>query len=283
MVSIVIPTYNREKVIVNSISSVLDQSYQDIELIVVDDGSTDNTEGVIRNISDPRVRYIRQNNQGACAARNLGITESKGEYVAFQDSDDVWKPDKLQKQMQIMIDHPEVDIVSCKTICERIGGTSFISLNNQPGGILTRETGPYGISTQTLLVRKRVFERTLFDTNVTRYQDLDFMLCAMKNGFSVFVVPEILVERHHEANSISNHPERIYSMTQYFQKKHPDVMNNNKQLLSKFLCNMLIESSADMKISDRRKYHKLAYSICKGPKTIIKILLSIVGIHISGR
>lgn len=88
MISVVIPTYNRAKLIARSIESVLNQTYKDIEIIVVDDGSEDNTEEVVLNIKDDRIRFFRMKcNQGACAARNKGISMATGEYVAFQDRD----------------------------------------------------------------------------------------------------------------------------------------------------------------------------------------------------
>ena len=99
-VSIVIPTYNRAELLGRAIRSVLGQSYTDFELIVVDDGSTDETSGVVAAFSDGRISYIQlARNTGAGAARNAGIQVARGKFVAFQDSDDEWLPGKLAKQM----------------------------------------------------------------------------------------------------------------------------------------------------------------------------------------
>jgi len=88
-VSVIIPTYNRAHTIGRAIKSVLNQTYQDFEIIVVDDGSTDNTEEVVKSFRDKRIRYIQhKKNKGAAAARNTGIKSAKGKYIAFQDSDD---------------------------------------------------------------------------------------------------------------------------------------------------------------------------------------------------
>lgn len=283
MISVIIPTYNRGKIIEKSIASVLAQTYRDLELIVVDDGSTDNTEDLVKAIADDRVRYIRQKNQGACAARNLGVQEARGEFIAFQDSDDTWKPDKLFKQIRVMQENPEVGIVCCRTICERVDNSSFISLEKHPGGIISRETGPYGISTQTLLVRKAVFDHLQFDTKVTRYQDLDFLLCAMKQNVIVFLVPEILVERRHEADSISNHPERIYDMSTYFQEKHADIMADPQQRLSKFLCNALIDAAQGMSLSGKIQFYKKSFALQRSPKTAAKIVLALLKLRSASR
>jgi glycosyltransferase involved in cell wall biosynthesis len=102
-VSVVIPTYNRASLLGRAIKSVLEQTYQDFEIIVVDDASTDNTEEVVRNLRDRRIRYLRhEKNRGGSAARNTGIRAAWGQYIAFQDSDDEWLPEKLKKQMEVL-------------------------------------------------------------------------------------------------------------------------------------------------------------------------------------
>ena len=102
-VSIIIPTYNREKSISKSIKSVLNQTYNDLEVIVVDDGSTDNTEKIIKGIKDTRIKYIKlDKNKGACYARNVGIKKATGKYIAFNDSDDIFHKTKIEKQVMYL-------------------------------------------------------------------------------------------------------------------------------------------------------------------------------------
>jgi glycosyltransferase involved in cell wall biosynthesis len=112
-VSVIIPTYNRAHIITRAIQSVLDQTYKDFEIIIVDDGSTDNTESVVKSFNDNRIIYIRSNNtnKGVASARNIGIKLSKAEYIAFQDSDDVWYPYKLEKIMKVIEDHSNIDFI----------------------------------------------------------------------------------------------------------------------------------------------------------------------------
>src|SRR5688572_27262369 len=101
LISVVIPTFNRAHLISEAIESVLAQSYPNWELIIVDDGSTDETQSLIRNFSDTRIRYFRIEHSGSFGTvRNFGIQASKGEYIAFLDSDDIWDPMKLEKQLQ---------------------------------------------------------------------------------------------------------------------------------------------------------------------------------------
>ena len=110
MVSVIIPTYNREKTILRAINSVLDQTYKEIELIIVDDGSIDNTRKIVESLNCQKIKYIYQKNGGAAKARNTGIIAASGEYISFQDSDDYWYPEKLEKQLAELEDK-NADIV----------------------------------------------------------------------------------------------------------------------------------------------------------------------------
>lgn len=102
-VSVIIPSYNRAHCIAACIQSVLNQTMQDLEVIIVDDCSKDNTEEVVNKIQDPRVKFIRHDkNQGGAVARNTGIEKASGEFIAFLDSDDLWLPNKLEKQISFM-------------------------------------------------------------------------------------------------------------------------------------------------------------------------------------
>jgi glycosyltransferase involved in cell wall biosynthesis len=101
LVSVIIPTYNRAGVICKSIDDVFRQTYKNIELIVIDDGSTDDTQATLRRYGS-RIRWFTQANSGPSAARNRGLEVSRGDIIAFQDSDDLWEPTKLERQVRIM-------------------------------------------------------------------------------------------------------------------------------------------------------------------------------------
>ena len=103
LVSVVMPSYNTGKYIKKSIESVLAQTYRDWELLIVDDGSTDDTDAIISSFDDPRIRYFKnETNSGAAICRNLALREAKGRWIAFLDSDDIWLPEKLEKQIAFM-------------------------------------------------------------------------------------------------------------------------------------------------------------------------------------
>ena len=113
LVSVVVPTYNRAYCLRRTLDSALAQSHRSLEILVVDDGSTDETGSMVRELcgSDQRVKYVRQENRGVSAARNRGMSLAQGDYIAFLDSDDVWKPWKLETQLACFRGRPEVVMV----------------------------------------------------------------------------------------------------------------------------------------------------------------------------
>lgn len=121
MFSVVIPLYNKEVSIQTTIQSVLEQTHQDFEIIVIDDGSTDNSAKRVKEIPDSRIKLIQQKNQGVSAARNKGIQEAKYEWIALLDGDDLWKPNHLEENLKMMHKFPD----------EKVYVTSFKYSNNQ--------------------------------------------------------------------------------------------------------------------------------------------------------
>jgi glycosyltransferase involved in cell wall biosynthesis len=130
LVSVIIPTYNREKIITRAIDSVFAQTYQDFEIIVLDDGSQDNTKAVVEGYGT-KVHYFYQNNKGIAGARNAGMHQAAGEYIAFLDSDDYWLPGKLERQMALFSEHPEYGMAACQCGSVQIDGT--YREKNRPG------------------------------------------------------------------------------------------------------------------------------------------------------
>lgn len=110
MISVVIPLYNKRLQIVNTIHTVLAQTWQDFEIVIIDDGSTDGSIDMVKGIKDSRIRIFRQANAGVSAARNRGIEKAQGELIAFLDADDEWKPDYLSTQMSLVEKYPQCDV-----------------------------------------------------------------------------------------------------------------------------------------------------------------------------
>lgn len=160
IVSVILPTYNRANYIKDAIESVLNQTYRNIELIIIDDGSADNTQTVIEPyLKDNRVRYIKQENAGAAAARNRGMGLRIGKYVAFIDSDDIWEKDKLEIQLAVIDALPEV-----------IAVFSDFSAKNQNGYIEHSHIRSYfGVLNNYRLTYTDIFDH-IFEGNIKGFK-----------------------------------------------------------------------------------------------------------------
>lgn len=221
MISVIIPTYNRGSKILTAVNSVLSQTYRDIELIIVDDGSKDDTESVIRGVADDRVRYVRQDNRGACAARNHGIRLAKGEYIAFQDSDDRWYKEKLEKQLRFL-EEKGADVVFCRMML-KCGNYAVPVPRHLKEGPIGYNDSLMGIGTQSLFMKADVAKQISFDESFPRLQDLEWMLRANEK-FKVYFMDEILVDYYVGEDSISASGEKLYRACSLLLEKHPGLL-----------------------------------------------------------
>lgn len=233
MVSVIIPTYNRAATIARSINSVLNQTYQDLELIVVDDCSTDNTEEVVKDINDLRIKFIRlDRNQGACVARNAGIEAAVGDIIAFHDSDDVWHENKLQIQLDAMKKN-NADVCFCqlKRHYSDDKQTEKIFPDRDGNKFISHEQlccAAY-VSTQTIIGKKEVMQEHKFDPNVRKTQDYDWSIRASRN-FTFYFVNDILVDQYLQKDSISMSGNKVVIETrEYFLEKYKKEFVANPQ------------------------------------------------------
>jgi len=177
-VSVVIPTYNRAQFIVRALESVFAQTYKNYEIIVIDDGSTDDTPQVMKQF-DGRLNYIRKENGGSASACNRGIAESKGEYIAFLDSDDYWTPEKLAEQVKVLDSQPKVGIVYSRMPIINEKGER---LGTKPAGISGKNFKELlevwgDLPTSTVMTRRACFDKAgFFDPALKTMQDIDMWL-----------------------------------------------------------------------------------------------------------
>ena len=249
MISVVIPTYNRGHVIRKSIESVLNQSFDDIEVIVVDDGSTDDTKLVVHNINDDRVRYIYQHNAGACAARNTGIDCAGGDYIAFQDSDDIWHSEKLERQYQKIIS-VDADVVLCKLNKIFEDGLSQKMGSQLKEGFIPVYGDLRGVGTQTILAKKKVFSLVRFDVNMPRLQDLDLLLRLSEHS-KIYCMDDALVDYYTQNDSISNRTDKLYQACRRIYEKYDGKPIGVQQVLSQLLSSEAVKL---YKSGDRTEY-----------------------------
>ncbi|HBB32475.1 MAG TPA: glucosyl transferase [Cyanobacteria bacterium UBA8803] len=211
LVSIIIPVYNVEKYIAATVQSVLDQTYKNLELIIVDDGSPDKSIEICQQFTDPRIKIFRQGNRGVAGARNNGVRHAQGDYIAFLDADDLWSPDKLEKHVHHLETSPAVGV--------SYSYSAFIDEADNPLGIYqlpkTKDITPRHIllrdpigSGSNLVAKREVFEAIKFQDNLYGtledfYFDDDRQLhpsedtecwlrIALKSGLQFEGIPEVL-------------------------------------------------------------------------------------------
>ncbi len=192
-VSVIIPTYNRAPLLKEAVESVVQQSFSDFELIVVDDGSTDGTREVIK--SYPAVRYIYQSNRGVSSARNQGIKQAKGALIAFLDSDDLWLDNKLERQVSFFNDNPTASICQSEEIWLKNGQRQNPKKRHRKySGYILKECLPLCIVSPTaVMLRREVFEKIgLFDESLPVCEDYDFWLRAAR-VYSIDLIKEPLI------------------------------------------------------------------------------------------
>jgi glycosyltransferase involved in cell wall biosynthesis len=207
-VSVVIPTYNSGTFLGGAIQSVLAQTYSDFEVIVVDDGSTDNTESVVHSFGD-RVCYVRQENKGAGAARNHGIKRSRGKYVAFLDADDLWLPGKLAAQIPLLDRDHEIGLIySDWTVVPEQGEVEPSYLRNRPSasGYVFDDLVQCGfILTSGTVVRRSCLDDVgYFDETLSIAQDYDLWLRICYRSKVGLVNTPLVIKRNQDGNLSSN-------------------------------------------------------------------------------
>ena len=200
LVSVIIPTHNRAALVVEAIDSVLRQTYAQLEVLVVDDGSTDETPEVLRQQAqkDPRVRFVRHENRGVAAARNTGLSHARGELIGFCDSDDVLLSRKLERQVAYLADHPEAGMVYSDVRLIRDGQVETASYFSEraprEGWVFPDLLERNFIPNVSILARKAGMETAgRFNESLRSSEDYDFWLrfCQL---FQVGYLPEVLVD-----------------------------------------------------------------------------------------
>ena len=207
-ISVILPTYNRAQFIKEALQSVFQQTKTPEEIIVVDDGSTDNTEQILKPYLK-KVRYIKQHNKGVSAARNVGISQAKEEWLAFLDSDDLWKPTKLEQQADAI--KKEKYYKFCYTNEEWHRNSKWVNqkkIHQKYSGWIYEKCLPLCIiSPSSVLVHKTVFENIgLFDENLPACEDYDLWLRMTQKYPALFIDENLIIKRAGDWDQLSkNH------------------------------------------------------------------------------
>ena len=258
MVSVVIPTFNRAALVVKAIESVFAQTYKDYELIVVDDGSVDNTREILEPFHE-RLRYFYQENRGAAAAQNTGIRLAQGKWVSILGSDDVWLPEKLERQIEA-VDTLGKEFGACFTDCSFFGNPTlvrsafeeaglhsclkFAPLENQIGCILGENflTWPQSL----LVLRSLLLDLNGFDEAMSHEEDIDLIFrLALITRYCFVPTPLVRIDRSPSTSRLtgdySARIEEIYGYNEYRYRKWlaiPGVADETRQLIRDRLRNV---------------------------------------------
>lgn len=199
-ISCIVPVFNGERFLREAIDSILAQTHRPLEIIAVDDGSTDGTPAILTSYGEP-VHCVAQSNAGPATARNTGIRAATGEFIAFLDSDDLWHPAKLTRQMARFTARPELDVS-----VTQVQNFWMPELNEEQEHFREHPRGHAlpGYSTVTLLARRELFNAIgAFDTTLKHGDDTDWFLRAEEHGARIELLPEVLVYRRLHANNRS--------------------------------------------------------------------------------
>jgi glycosyltransferase involved in cell wall biosynthesis len=254
-VSVIIPTYNRARFLRSAIASVLNQTFQDFEIIIVDDGSNDNTHSLVREFNDERIKYVRHEaNGGEGKARNTGVVNSSAEYIAFLDDDDEWLPDKLQRQLNLLqaadssvggvyTGYVAIDVVDSRTvrICtpEKQGNVyEDLFAGNLIGG------------PSTVMLRMECFRKLgLFDETIPWGLDHDMWIRIAEN-YTFACIKEPLVRYYYHEDQMSNFTELRIKGKEAFLRKYAAYFSEHPKLHN---CHLL---EIGRLYSDREEYKK---------------------------
>ena len=239
-VTVVVPCFNRELTIEAAISSVLTQDYPDFDVVVVDDASSDGTVVRLSAIIDERLKVISNSGvKGVSDARNTGVSRAKGEWIAFQDSDDIWLPGKLSRQMNALGDE-DVAVYCAMNVIEFdkqqkqiVGRVPEKSSRNYSGDILPGLLWTSLVSTQTLIVRREIFEKVGgFDVNLSALVDWELMLRVAQEG-TVKFLDEVLVEQRISPNSITKSSIKRLRAQEYIFEKHEALFQRDPKAFAR--------------------------------------------------
>jgi len=286
LVSVIIPTYNRAEFIERALFSVFSQSYKNVEIIIVDDGSTDNTKDVLSKYSDS-IKYIYQDNMGVSSARDKAVSHAKGKYLAFIDSDDEWLPNKLENQLKEFNYADNIAIVACNATVIELDG-SKIPLNPKSkykeniSNFYHIFSYPY-LGIPNVIILKSVFnEAGGFNESLNTAEDIDlFIRISVKHN--VRRVNEILTIVHETKGSLSSNANGYDDNIKVFKDikvkykelfiNKPYIYNNTMAMLYEDYSRTLLCSN---EFKEARKFLFIALGYKKKPIILSLILKSII-------
>ena len=272
LLSIVIPCYNDWQFVAQSIESAINQTYQNKEIIVVDDGSDNRTKEVLKKLEPKITRLITQENKGQSSARNVGIAVAQGDYILILDSDDFFAPEFAEKAIKVIENSIDIKIVTCFVNRVAINATHLEVFKPHGGDILDFLNDNAAIGT-SMFRRKDWEEIEGYDESMTSgFEDWEFFIRLLKHGGSCHVIQEPLFNYRQRSNSTSSGANKIkYDLLRYIYFKHQDLYKSN---LEQFVCHLLsqIEREEKEKLKNlRRIEYKIGFELLRPFRWIKKL------------
>ena len=225
LVSVIIPIYNRENTIERAVKSVLEQTYSNLEVILVDDGSKDNTLDILSKIKDNRVKVLcHGSNKGGSAARNTGLKVATGDYIAFLDSDDEWLPQKLELQINILsqLDNKIWGGIYCGHYSIEANRTVMVKALKR-GDLrleIFRNTTDFSFGSTAMFTRGAISKIGLFDESFARHQDYEYLIRFFRH-FNIYSLEEPLVKTY--GHNLPTAEKLVAIKEQYLSKFNEDI------------------------------------------------------------
>lgn len=268
-VSVVIPTYNRQEQVLQAINSVLSQSHADLEVVVVDDGSTDHTGSVLQQINDARLKILQSTHQGVAAARNKGIAVAKGELIALLDSDDFWLPAKLQEHLVFHL-KGGWEISQCDELWERGGRlvNPHYKHKKKAGWIFAPSLERCLVSPSAVIFSKRLWQYVgPFDQDLLACEDYDLWLKVSLVYPVGFLPKKLVVKRGGHSDQLSRKVigldlYRIYSLINLLKQK--DLDRGKRVLVEKNLKERVKRYTQGCLKRDKPEEAERLLSLCQG-------------------
>lgn len=249
LVSVIIPTYNRVKYLEEAITSVFNQTYKNFEILVIDDGSSNNYAESICNKYD-NCFYLFKKNGGLSSARNFGVKKAKGEYIAFLDDDDFWRKDKLEKQVGILESNYEVDCVhSSAAVVEEDGvvngdviGASAHKAYKRTGNVFWNALGVWVVKSPTPLIRKKIFTSGLFfDETIKVGEDIDFYQRMFYRHKVIYIDEPLAYYRHYTSKTrLSLQKDKYIGLEKKIYNNFVNMGIKNPFVLNKIASRLLV-------------------------------------------
>jgi glycosyltransferase involved in cell wall biosynthesis len=281
-ISIIIPAYNAERTIEETIQSVQQQTFQDFELIVIDDGSNDRTKELVQNIQDERLQIFSYENGGLPVARNRGISHASGEFVAFLDADDLWTPDKLELQLAVLKQHPEAGVAYSWTYFMDVNAQKARSFLPSPqyafaGNVYAQLlVSDFIHSGSNTLIRKQAIEAVGgFDPALKSCEDWDYWL-RIAASWHFVVVPKYQIMYRRTSGAMSSKVEvmkasALVAMDKAYKAAPPELQYLKVQTLTgfhKYCAGQYLEHGTDTSGVNNAQQH-LWSAIRLQPKTLL--------------